>query len=190
MSNLFKHIKTVKQHRKYVRQMCFKMGIPLRGLLHDLSKYSLAEMKVVKYYDGYRSPHEKMREELGYSCCWYHHRNKNKHHWEYFIDSLEDKLAVKMPYKYVIELICDMIGASRTYCKDIKTWKTNSVLNYWNLHDGPHRIIHPTTRTFIDYMFNTLACSESINDFTKWYKLNKKTLKIMYNKDNISELIV
>ena len=69
MSNLFKHIKTVKQHRKYVRQMCFKMGIPLRGLLHDLSKYSPTEMKVVKYYDGYRSPHEKMREELGYSCC-------------------------------------------------------------------------------------------------------------------------
>lgn len=93
MGNLRKHLKTINKHRREVRKACFHMGIPLRGLLHDLSKYSPTELKIAKWYDGTRSPHDVARDELGYSPSWYHHMNRNKHHWEYwvFFDNSPDK---------------------------------------------------------------------------------------------------
>ena len=68
----FKHLATVARHRRLVRKLCFKCGLYLQGLLHDISKFSLAEFNAgVKYYQGYRSPQAKEREELGYSAAWW-----------------------------------------------------------------------------------------------------------------------
>ena len=39
--NFFGHLHTVNQHRLKVFILCCKAGIPIQGLLHDLSKYSL-----------------------------------------------------------------------------------------------------------------------------------------------------
>lgn len=185
MNNLFKHIKTVNKHRRAVRKWCFKMGIPLRGLLHDLSKYSIKELSQCKYYSGNRSPHENMRRQFGYSTSWYHHRNRNKHHWEYWIDSLEDKLAVKMPYKYVIEMLCDMAGAGQTYNKN---WKPCDVENYYNLHKGPHRIINIATQTLFEYLLSMLSLADNQRNFFKWYNINKKKIKRLYKEFDGSNL--
>lgn len=179
MNKLFGHLKTVRIHRRAVRKMCFKMGIPIQGLLHDLSKYSIKELTQCKYYTGKKSPHATMREQYGYSTSWYHHRNRNKHHWEYWIDSLEDKLAVKIPYKYVIEMLCDMAGAGYAYNKS--TWQPKDVKAYWELHDGPHRIINPETKNFYEYLLKTLADFNNLDTFVKWYKSMKKKLKRKYN---------
>lgn len=180
---LFKHLKTVRTHRKFVRKWCFKMGIPFRGLFHDLSKYSLKELGQYKYYTGTRSPHEHMRDKLGYSSSWYHHRNRNKHHWEYWIDSLESKTAVKMPYKYVIEMLCDMAGAGQAYNKH--NWKTSDVQAYYMSHKGPHRIINPVTVSLFELLLTKLAHSETPKDFFRWYKQNMKKLKLSYKKENL-----
>ena len=42
----WKHFKTITKHRNLVMVHCFKAGIPLQGILHDLSKYSLQEFVV------------------------------------------------------------------------------------------------------------------------------------------------
>ena len=181
MNKLFGHLKTVRIHRRAVRKMCFKMGIPIQGLLHDLSKYSIKELTQCKYYTGKKSPHATMREQFGYSTSWYHNRNRNKHHWEYWIDTLEDKLAVKMPYKYVIEMLCDMAGAGYAYNKS--AWQPKDVKAYWKLHDGPHRIINPETKAFYEFLLDKLEAYNDLNSFVKWYKGEKKTLKKIY-KDN------
>ena len=39
-----------------------------------------------KYYQGNRSPNEIERREKGYSAAWLHHKGRNKHHLEYWID--------------------------------------------------------------------------------------------------------
>ncbi len=101
-------------------KLCFKLGMYKQGILHDLSKYSPAEFLVgVKYYQGYRSPNDAEREDNGYSSAWLHHKGRNKHHLEYWIDySLEDghKMSgMKMPIKYVVEMFCDRIAASKVY---------------------------------------------------------------------------
>ena len=48
----FKHLKTVLKHKFYVGYYCFLFGIPIQGILHDLSKFSPVEFfESVKYYD-------------------------------------------------------------------------------------------------------------------------------------------
>lgn len=177
--NLVSHLKTVHNHRKAVRKLCFKMGIPLQGLLHDLSKYSLIELSVAKYYNGKQSPHEIMRQKYGYSTSWYHHKNKNKHHWEFWVDDIELGTAVKIPYKYVIEMFCDRVAASMTYLG--KNFTPSSPLEYFSAHsEKAEKFINPATFDFLRALLTKLAEINNIDLFIKWYKKNKKYLKIDY----------
>jgi len=113
------HFKTVNEHRKAVRTGCFKVGLFYQGITHDLSKYSPTEFLVgLKYYQGYRSPNNAEREEKGYSEAWLHHKGRNKHHYEYWLDySSRTKgiTPVKMPVRYLVEMYMDRIAASKTY---------------------------------------------------------------------------
>ena len=81
------HFKTITHHRHLVRQYCFRLGLYYQGLTHDLSKYSPSEFwRGVKYYQGYRSPNDAERRENGVSLAWLHHKGRNRHHFEYWID--------------------------------------------------------------------------------------------------------
>ena len=60
--NFCGHLHTINTHRRLVRQHCFKAGIPVQGLLHDLSKYHPVEFLAgVKYYVGDHSPNVEER---------------------------------------------------------------------------------------------------------------------------------
>ena len=81
------HLKTVNRHRRLVRRYCFKLGLYWQGLTHDLSKYSPTEFwRSAKYYQGFRSPNDQERSETGVSLSWLHHKGRNRHHFEYWID--------------------------------------------------------------------------------------------------------
>ena len=72
------HFKTVYEHRKLVREHCFRLGLYRQGLMHDLSKYSPVEFwRGARYYQGNRSPNNKEREETGRSMAWLHHKGRN-----------------------------------------------------------------------------------------------------------------
>jgi len=99
---LINHYRMIKKHRKEVRRLCFKCGLYWQGIIHDLSKYSYIEFSEgVKYFDGKKSPTAVCRKLTGKSDAWEHHKKKNKHHPEYWINNKEYKL---MPYKYAVEL--------------------------------------------------------------------------------------
>ena len=81
------HFQTITYHRRLVRQGCFRVGLYWQGLTHDLSKYSLTEFLVgAKYFQGDCSPNNAEKEKKGYSSSWLHHKGRNKHHFEYWID--------------------------------------------------------------------------------------------------------
>ena len=109
--NIWKHFKTITHHKILVAKGCFKVGLYKQGLLHDMSKYSPTEFWVgAKYYQGTRSPNNAEREDIGYSSAWLHHKGRNKHHYEYWIDysmqALPGGMApVPMPDKYIAEMI-------------------------------------------------------------------------------------
>lgn len=150
LHNFTGHLKTVNAHKKLVRQHCFRLGMYKQGILHDLSKYSPTEfIPGVKYYQGNRSPNNAQREAEGCSTAWLHHKGRNKHHYEYWIDYTSDKNAVfagmKVPEKYVAEMFCDRVAASKTYNKEKYT--DADALNYFL--KGKSHLMHPETEELL-----------------------------------------
>lgn len=146
MAHPIKHFITITKHRHRVMKHCFKAGIPLQGLTHDLSKYSPAEfIPGAKYYLGNRSPNEAERVEKGYSAAWLHHKGRNRHHYEYWMDySTKTKRLepIEMPTKYFKEMFCDRVAASKIY--QGKNYTEAHPLEYFS--SAKTRIImHPKT---------------------------------------------
>lgn len=161
LHNFNGHLHTVNAHRRLVRKYCFKLGIYRQGLMHDLSKYSPSEfIPGVKYYqDGHRSPNNAQREDEGVSKAWLHHKGRNKHHFEYWIDYDVDGsrtvlAGMKMPVKYVAEMFCDRIAASRIYNKE--KYKDSDPLDYYIKGLG-HYIMHPETDALFHKLLQMLA---------------------------------
>ena len=161
LHNFNGYLHTVNAHRRLVRKYCFKLGIYRQGLMHDLSKYSPSEfIPGVKYYqDGHRSPNNAQREDEGVSKAWLHHKGRNKHHFEYWIDYDVDGsrtvlAGMKMPVKYVAEMFCDRIAASRIYNKE--KYKDSDPLDYYIKGLG-HYIMHPETDALLHKLLQMLA---------------------------------
>lgn len=179
-SNFFKHFHLVNKHRWFVFILSLKAGIPFRGLLHDLSKYSYDEFWIsCKYYDGKRSPLKVARDELGYSTAWCHHKGRNKHHFEYWEDICgNERIGIFIPYKYIVESICDKIAAGMAYKG--KSWNQSEPLEYWNKIDRRNAVVkHPGSVEFIDIIL------KKVNDEGLDSALNSKYLKRVYK--NICE---
>ena len=156
--NAIKHFITITKHRHKVFSHAVKAGIPFRGLIHDLSKYSPTEFITgIKYYKGTRSPNDGERAAYGYSKAWMHHKGRNKHHFEYWTDynTVEKKvMPVKMPRKYVVEMFCDRVAASKIYRKEKYT--DSYPLEYF-LNGADRRSIHPETSEEIETMLRILS---------------------------------
>ena len=128
------HFKTITKHKLMVMHYCFRIGLYKQGLLHDLSKYTPAEFLVgCKYYQGTRSPNNAEREDIGVSTSWLHHKGRNKHHFEHWVDYSLDKnhviMGAQMPRKYVAEMVIDRISASKNYLKE--QYNDGSALAYY-----------------------------------------------------------
>lgn len=155
---IVKHFETITKHRHEVIKNCFKAGIPIQGLLHDLSKYSPSEFVVgAIYYQGDRSPNEGEREAYGYSKAWMHHKGRNKHHFEYWTDydpKTRRMSAVNMPYRYIVEMFCDRVAASKVYLQDAYT--DDAPLAYFE-RGKKNRLIHPETSATIEKLLKMLS---------------------------------
>lgn len=120
LKNAVCHFKTITKHKLAVMRSCFRVGLYRQGLLHDMSKYSWEEFRTgILYYQGNRSPNAAEKEVKGYSAAWLHHKGRNKHHFEYWIDFAPDKsgglIGNRMPLRYLIEMVMDRIAACKVY---------------------------------------------------------------------------
>ena len=151
MSHPIKHFITITKHRHLVMKHCFKAGIPFQGLTHDLSKYSPTEFILgAKYYLGTRSPNEAERNDKGYSSAWLHHKGRNRHHYEYWMDyNVKTKRMepVEMPMKYFKEMFCDRVAASKIY--QGKSYTDAHPLEYFS-RAKDRIIIHPKTAALLE----------------------------------------
>lgn len=130
LGKIIKHFHLVNKHRFIVFKLSIRAGIPLQGLVHDLSKYSFVEFfEGAKYYAGDYSPIRNARKDIGYSKAWLHHKGRNKHHFEYWFDYDLDNPAIIMPFKYYCELVCDSLSASMVY--NGKNFTDHSQLDFY-----------------------------------------------------------
>lgn len=149
--NIKGHFTTITRHKLLVMQYCFACGLYRQGLLHDMSKYSPTEfIPGCIYYQGDRSPNDAERRAKGYTSAWLHHKGRNKHHLEYWIDYSLGKNGLdgmKMPLEYVCEMVCDRVAASQIYLgekyTDAAAWE------YYD-HSRDHYLMHPETRALLE----------------------------------------
>jgi len=109
----------------------------------------------VKYYNGKHSPTEDERRENGCSLAWMHHKGRNRHHWEYWTDfnvQMKCYMPVPVPNRFLAEMLCDRVAASKIYKGDAYT--DRAPLEYLM---GGKDIMHPETRETLVRFLTLLA---------------------------------
>jgi hypothetical protein len=157
---LLKKFKTyssyVIRHKWYVFLECCKLGIPLQGIIHDLSK--LLPDEFIPYMHHFGGGIKTGRDKTGYykptdtgdpafDFAWFLHQKRNAHHWQYwcFPRDADDNSPLKtleMPIKYRKEMVADWRGAGRAQ-------GTPNVLKWYSTNQ--HKIVlGPRTREWVD----------------------------------------
>ena len=177
------HLKTISRHKALVTGYCFRMGLIRQGVLHDLSKYSPVEfLEGARYWQGSRSPNNAAREETGVSMAWLHHKGRNRHHFEYWIDyGINcDKIirGVQIPRKYIAEMIADRISASRVYLGDAYT--DRAPLEYFMYGRDKLWFVHDQVKEHLTFLLEMLAAEgeeKTIRYIRNVYLKNRGELK-------------
>ena len=172
MIKVFKHLRVVLKHKWWVFKLCCMAGIPWRGLVHDLSKFSFTEFsESVKYFHGQRSPLAICKETEGYSKAWLHHKGRNKHHFEYWIDPMAPDPYPVIPFVYTVEMICDTLSAGLVY--QGKNWRPDYQLGYFTARPD-RNYINPKIVAILEEVYKEIA--------------DKGELKTVINKKHLREI--
>lgn len=160
MSKAVEHFRTITKHKMLVMKECFQVGLYMQGLLHDLSKYTWTEFRIgCRFYHGTQSPNNAERKARGYSSAWLHHKGRNKHHYEYWVDygvdGKKNLIGMKMPVKYVVEMFMDRVAASKVYKG--AAYQDSDPLKYFERGGTDDYVMHKETKRLLAKLLKMLA---------------------------------
>jgi hypothetical protein len=126
-----KYLKALLRHKWFVFLASIKLGVPFLGIIHDWSKFLPNEF--IAYARSFYGPHayDDRPDSVvtAFDYAWNTHQKRNKHHWQYWIltndelDGMVRNTRMKMPERYVREMVADWIGAGRAYGNpDTRGW--------------------------------------------------------------------
>ena len=174
LKKVIKHIILVLKHKWVVFKLCCRVGLVWRRLVHDISKFTPTEFfESAKYYVGTRSPVVEARKSKGYSNAYFHHMGRNMHHFKYWQDMELPEVAIVIPYKYVVEMVCDNLAAGIVY--NGKNWRQDTQYNYWQKH-RKKVIANPKIDNFLTEVFS------QVKDYGISKTLTRKNMKELYKK--------
>lgn len=112
---IIKYTRYIMIHKYYVFLELSNFGIRYLwlGIIHDISKFSIGEFwACAKYFNDPVRTKETIED---FDRAWLQHIHNNKHHWQYWIliNGKDEHTILDMPYKYIIEMICDWKGAAK-----------------------------------------------------------------------------
>lgn len=158
MTRYIKHLRVIIHHKYWVFRASMWLKVPiLIALFHDMSKFSPQEFPAFakNFYNEDGSPikvrgndggYDPNAQPNGFSKAWLHHQ-RNKHHWQAWV-SIGDKgnlHAIKIPDKYVREMVADWVGAGIAY-------SGKSDPSGWYNGQKDNMILHPETRLRIEQL--------------------------------------
>lgn len=115
------------------------------GWDHDFSKNSVEEYDA---YDQYFYGKRRTRTvEEDFNKAWLHHIHHNPHHWQHWVlvnDSPEEgTVALRIPHRYVIEMICDWWAFS---------WSKGNLYEIFDWYDKhkTYMVLHKDTRELVE----------------------------------------
>lgn len=140
-----KYAAQLEQHIAYVCEASKVLGVSLfQYATHDLSKWSDDE------FPGYAMHYFGGGDPESFARAWTAHMHKNKHHWQFWLLPYGTKVAgrdtevnaIEMPYEYVLEMVADWMGASKTYTGewDIEPWLKEHL---------PKIVLHPVSAVYL-----------------------------------------
>lgn len=164
------HFRTITKHKMLVMKECFQVGLYRQGLLHDLSKYTWTEFRVgCRFYQGSQSPNNAERKAKDCSLAWLHHKGRNKHHYEYWVDygldGTKRLIGMRMPVKYVVEMFLDRIAACKVYKGS--AYRDSDPLDYFRKGGTDDYVMHEETKKLLTGLLRMLA--EKGEEFTFRY---------------------
>ena len=116
----------------------------LRRNLPEDSKYDYEEYEAYdEYFYGIRT--KEVKDAFNYA--WLHHIHSNPHHWQYWVlvndDPEEGTVALDIPHKYVVEMICDWWSFS---------WRNGNLYEIFDWYDAhkAHMILSDNTRELVE----------------------------------------
>lgn len=181
LKNTWLHFKKICIHKYWVAHYCFLAGIIWRGIMHDMSKFSWIEFwESVRYYQGTSSPINACKADKGFSLAWQHHKGRNPHHYEYWTDNYDAGMTcIEMPYNYMVEMICDYLGAARAYCGNKFSYQDE--WKWWvNKIQTTSVSMNENTAKFVTCVFKVLANLEKDGKNPEDY-FNYEVLEYIYN---------
>lgn len=113
--------------------------------MHDYSKDSNEEYYAYDDYFYGELRTKEVKEE--FNNAWLHHIHNNKHHWQYWVLINDDKelgaTPLRIPYRYVIEMICDWWSFS---------WSKNNLYSIfdWYSEHKDYIMLHKDTRELVE----------------------------------------
>ena len=117
---------------------------------HDESKDSIEEYYA---YDEYFYGRRTKAVEEEFNQAWLHHIHHSPHHWQHWILINDEAdagiVALRMPYRYVIEMICDWWSFS---------WTKNSLYEIFNWYDAHKSTmkLHDDTREVVEKILSDI----------------------------------
>jgi hypothetical protein len=114
MKTIARYTWQVLRHKWFVFVECWHAGIPVRGILHDLSKFLPSEFFA---YAAYFYGPEARKDSAAFDLAWLRHQKRNPHHWQWWLLPLDDggTNALPMSQGARLEMLCDWTGAGRAY---------------------------------------------------------------------------
>ena len=98
---------------------------------------------------------------------------REKHHPEYWYDPMSRNPMPVIPYKYIVEMICDNLAAGIVY--NGKRWRNDTQLKYWNSRKD-NMPLNEKNKSMVTEVFTQV----SINGIEK--TITKSNLKRLYKK--------
>ena len=131
MQKYWLFLKYLLCHKWFVFLECWQMGVPWRGMTHDVSKFWPEEF--ISYANYYYENHICSPpaddpidcHSSRYLLTWLKHHKRNRHHWQWWILYGDDNQPTALPMddKYIKEMVADWRGAGRAQGQsDTMTW--------------------------------------------------------------------
>ena len=158
------YLRYVFRHKWHVARHCFKHGIYLRGLTHDLSKFLPSEFfPYIRYWTKYgekrlKDRHYPVPDDVmqPYKKAVRLHKQRNDHHPEYWLHETPngELESIDMNEDAIMEMICDWEAFFTMF-----PGRKGAVEGY---HEFSHkRDFSPRTRERLETLLRTLDLMEN-----------------------------
>lgn len=165
MKRYIEYAKYLFKHKWYVFVECFREGLILQGLLHDISKFYPSEfIPYARHFYEKDGTKKQKRDKTGYykhtntgdpdfDYAWFLHVRRNPHHWQHWvIPEVNTNVAMLIPHKYVREMICDWVGAGKAQGMECSKSDRYFETRNWYRANKDKMILNPIIRYYVEYL--------------------------------------